>query len=451
MVINKYLGVEKIPNRAQKYFRSFLLIQSVSTFLLVLSSTFSVLYSIDNIGFALTGITISFSFLIQLLFDYPSGSLGDWIGQRWVMTLAYVFFGIQFFLMTSAQTFNEFMFIAFFRGLGAAQLSGTMLTWFDNNYQKVVNESDEDRKIYGFGRSRVQTMVRIVSAISFIVGGYLATTFNRQFVFGMQAMCILPLILVTLYLIRDEKSELEELGKESTEINESYWSHFIGGLRFLFSKKEAFFFIVGTALLFSSFTIWGNLILFPIYYGYSGTDGMASILRTTAFVLGVPISIYIAKLSQRFKVDKAPQITYLFVFSFYPGFMVITSLIPVENELNILGCTLSIILLAGVIPTIFDLGVILRQRLMLDLVPSKNRNAVYSLTPTIISLFGIFLLPVSSYLIEQINLTAGIFTAFLVALVGAFFISFGIHMHLVNSESISTTTMQSEEVPIPGP
>ncbi|MHA1940241.1 MAG: MFS transporter [Candidatus Hodarchaeales archaeon] len=451
MVINKYLGIEKIPNRAQEYFRSFLLIQSLSTFLLVLTSTFSVLYSIDNIGFTLTGITISFSFLIQLLFDYPSGSLGDWIGQRWVMTIAYICFGVQFFLMTSAQTFNDFMIIALFRGLGSAQLSGTMLTWFDNNYQKVVNDSDEDRKIYGFGRSRVLTMVRMASAISFILGGYMATTFTRQFVFGVQALSSIPLILVTLYFITDEKTVSEKLAEESGKTKESYLSHFIGGLSFLFSSKAPFFFLVGTALLFSSFTIWGTVILFPIYFGYSGTDGMASLLRTTIFALGVPISIYTAKFSKRFNVERVPLVTFLFVVLFYPGFMIITTIIPIENEFNLIGCLLSMVILTGVIPTIFDLGVILRQRIMLDLVPSKNRNAVYSLIPTIISLFGMVLLPISSYMIEQMNITIGIFTAFLVALLGAFLIMLGTRFHLAKDASLTSSSIQREEVLVTGP
>ncbi len=451
MVINKYLGTEEIPNHAQAFFRKFLVIQSLSTFLLVLSNTFFVLYSIDNIGFGLTGITLSFSFLIQLLCDYPSGSLGDWLGQRWILTISYISYGIAFSLMTTAQAFDEFMLIAFFNGLANAQASGTLATWLDNNYQKVVKNFDEDRKIYGFGRSRVQTMTRVASAISFIIGGYLATMFSRQFVFGIQAILIAPLILIVLYAIRDVQTGIGKIKKDTDEVKESYFSHFVGGLGFLFSTKAAFFFLVGTALLFASFTIWGNLILFPIYFGYTGTDGMASILRTTAFVLGVPISIYIAKLSQRFKVDKAPFITFLFVFLFYPGFIVLTTLNPVTNEFNLLGCVISIIFLAGIIPTIFDLGGILRQRIMLDLVPSKNRNAVYSLIPTIISLFGIFLLPISSYMIEQINLTAGIFLAFLVALVGASFIALGIHFHLTASVDVTSSSVQVDEVPVAGP
>ena len=304
MVISNYLGVKKLPTRAQYYIRAFLLFQSLSSFLLLLSSTFFVLYSLDRIGFALTSITLSFSFLVQLIFDYPSGSLGDWIGQRWVLIISYVSYGIAFLLMISAQSFSSFMIIAFFNGFGNAQNSGAIATWLDNNYQKVVGDSDPERKIYGFSRARVLTTSRVASASSFIVGGFLATYISRQFVFGIQAVSLIIIMILVYLIVTDEKSDgspEEDLRKSSSN---NYFEHLVGGVKFLVSSKAAFFFILGSALLFSSFAIWGNLILFPLYFGYSGSDGMASVLRTIVFAVGVPISLYTAKISQRFTTTR---------------------------------------------------------------------------------------------------------------------------------------------------
>ncbi|MFX0139285.1 MAG: MFS transporter [Candidatus Hodarchaeota archaeon] len=436
MVVNKYLGIEEIPRRAQHYIRTYLVFQAFSTLLLVLSNTFFVLFSIDNIGFALTGVTLSFTFLIQLLFDYPSGSLGDWIGQRWVLSISFACYGIAFFLMTTAQTFTSFMIIAFFNGFGNAQNSGAINTWLDNNYQKVIEQGDPERKVYGFSRARVLTMTRVASAVAFMTGGFLATQISRQFVFGIQAIFALIIIIPIYILIIDEKTE-ESLKIDSSNQGSSnnYLSHLVGGIKFLVGSKAPFFFITGTALIFASFAIWGNLILLPLYFGYAGSDDIAATLRTSAFVIGVPISLYTAKISQRFQKDKVPLLMFLFVFLFYPGFILVTTFIPITNELNLAGCIITVIWLNALIPTLFDLGTILRQRVMLDLVPSENRNAVYSLIPTIISSMGIFLLPISGVIIEGYGLTMGIVVAFLVAVVSAIFITLGMHFYKLDTKS----------------
>jgi MFS family permease len=444
-VVNKYLGIDQLAPRAQHYVRTFSIVQSLSTFLLVLSNTFFILYSIDQIGFAQTSITLSFSFLIQLIFDYPSGSLGDWIGQRWVLAIAYTSYGIAFFIMTFAQTFPAFMAIAFFNGFGNAQNSGSMETWLDNNYQKVIDGTDPERKIYGFSRSRVLTLTRVASAIAFMVGGILATLMTRQFVFGLQSFLSVGLIILVLLVIRNESGL--EVSQDSESNN--YMSHFTAGLKFLFTKKAPFFFIFGTAFLFGAFAIWGNLILMPIYFGYSGSDSIASALRTLAFVVGIPISMYIAKFSKRFTKEKASHYTFLFVILFFPSFTILTFLVPVNNELNLIGCLGSIIILNGLIPTLFDLSQILRQRVMIDLVPSENRNAVYSLIPTIVSILGILLLPIAGTLIEEFGFPAGILTSFSVGLLAAILITLGIYFHIQEMTEISVA--QPEVIATTGP
>lgn len=446
MVVNNYLGINQLTPRAQYYIRTFSFVRSFSTFLLILSNTFFVLYSIDYIGFALTSVTLSFSFLIQLLFDYPSGSLGDWIGQRWVLAISYTCYGIAFFLMTMAQTFPAFMLIALFNGFGNAQNSGTMETWLDNNYQIVVEKSDPDRKIYGFSRSRVLTLTRIASTFAFMIGGTLATLISRESVFGFQAILCVLIIAVVLLVVKDENisTTTEKVRNKKSSVS-NYFDHFFGGLKFLISRKAPFFFIIGTAFLFGAFAIWGGLILIPLYFGYSGSDGLTSTLRTFAFITGVPISIYIAKLSQRFSMDKASILTFVFVILFFPSFIVLTTLVPLNNEFNLIGCIASVMILTGCIPIFFDLGQILRQRIMIDMVPSESRNAVYSLIPTIVSILGIFLLPIAGILIENYGITAGIASAFLVGLAGAIMISLGIHFQFQEAKVITEITPQQSE------
>ena len=452
LLLNKYLGITELPSQGQHFIRMFLVFQMLTTFVLLISNTFFILFTIDHIGFAQASLIVSFMLLVQLITDYPSGSLGDWIGQRWVLAIAYTCYGTAFFLLAFAESITSFLIIGFINGLGNAQASGAIETWLDNNYQKVAGDSDPERKIYGFSRSRVLTTNRIASTFAFMIGGVLATLISRRFVFWIQSLMSVILIMLILIVVKDVQTDHSiEVKDKKEETTNGYFKHLIGGITFLLASKAAFFFIVGTALFFTSFTIWGNLLLLPIYFGYTGSDSLASLLRSIIFVVGIPISLYIAKVSQRFSSDKVPHLTFLFVLIFYPGFILLTSFIPVNNELNLLACLGAIILMNGVIPTLFDLGTILRQRIMIDLVPPQNRNAVYSLIPTIISVFGIFLLPIAGVLIEEFNITAGVMTAFCVGLIGAVLITIGVYFHRIDTRDQIESEVVQLRVAATGP
>ncbi|MFX0088057.1 MAG: hypothetical protein ACFFAU_20555, partial [Candidatus Hodarchaeota archaeon] len=67
----------------------------------------------------------------------------------------------------------------------------------------------------------------------------------------------------------------------------------------------------------------------------------------------------------------------------------------------------------------------LSQRILLDLIPSKNRNAVYSLLPSIVSLLGIPILPLAGAAVEAYGLSVGIALTLIVCTFGFIFIKLG--------------------------
>ena len=165
MAINRLLGIEELPIQSQNLLRSVLYLGGIIAFLMSLSSTFSVLYSINKIGFALSSITTSIMLFTQLLFDYPSGAIGDWIGQRWVLAIAFLSYSITFLLLVSAQTFTDFALIGIINGFGNAQSSGAFNTWIDNNYQKIVGKADPEKRIYGFAMTRIESINKLALSL----------------------------------------------------------------------------------------------------------------------------------------------------------------------------------------------------------------------------------------------------------------------------------------------
>ncbi|UCG04152.1 MAG: MFS transporter [Candidatus Heimdallarchaeota archaeon] len=428
MFINKILGTQELPIQAQYYMKTFLYLSMIISFLGSLSNTFYVLFSIDHIGFALTAVCTSIMLATQLLFDYPSGSLGDWIGQRWVLAIAFIFYGISFVFLISAHTMLDFALIAVINGFGNAQSSGAFATWVDNNYRVAVGDADPDRKIYGFSTSRVNSLNNFALAASFLIGGTIATLISRRIVFTIQFGLTIIIIFLILIYLRDIKTDTPvESSETGTSKISNYIKYLKGGIRFLFSSKAAFLFLIGNAIFNVTWMIWGGLVLFPLYFGYTGTDALAGLLRTSLFLAGIPLSFYIARVNKRISNERLPIFLFLSTILFFPSFIILTTFMPPTNEFNLLGITLTFFLLWTIVGTVFSIAQTLIQRIMIDLVPSDYRNSVYSLMPTIFSLIGIPVVPLAGIIIEKFGLASGIFTASIVCVIGSVLISFGVH------------------------
>lgn len=124
------------------------------------------------------------------------------------------------------------------------------------------------------------------------------------------------------------------------------------------------------------------MILYPLYYGYTGSDGLVSILRFTTVLVGIPIAAIAANLSSKLEIKWFPWIVLASNILFYGGFMLLTVWIPIDkNTFNLVVFTLTVAVY--VFSLIFILlGEILQQRIFLDIIPDQNRNSVYSLIPT---------------------------------------------------------------------
>ncbi len=456
MFVIGYLGIKELDPKARLLLMKFLIFLLIESFFMSLSFTFFSLFAIDKIGFALTGVMMATMLLTQFVFDYPSGSLGDYIGQRWVLTFAYFCWALGFLLVSTAQDFTAFLIIAVFNGFGSALYSGALDSWLDTNYKKI-DTVDTDRKIYGFARSRIDTVTRIAFAASFMTGGLLSTVYSRQTVFFLQFLLSLVMIITVLTQIKDISIETDMENIQITADKEKrrkshYFAHLEGGIRFMFSSKAVFFFLLGMAFLTTTWTIWPALVLFPIYFGYTGDDLGANLLRTIIYLSSVPIGLYVAKISKRFSIEHYSKFLLVFFFLFFPAFIILLILVPIQNNFNLIGFIFTILIMNGFIGLIYRTAEILRMRLLVDLVRSENRTAVYSLLPTITSLLCTLLLPITGQLIDSFSLVAGVGVVFSVYSAGFLLITLGMHymktkkIVLVDSSTSSEHPDQSEVV-----
>ena len=274
--INKFTGIRDLPDQAQGLMRRFLVIVTMNVFIFTLSSVFYILYIIDAIGFEGASIILAITAGSQLLIDYPSGSLGDWIGQRWVLAISYLLWAISFILLANATSFSNYVVMAVVLGVALAQNSGALGTWLDNNYQIASADLDPKRELYAYSTSRIGTINTALIAISTLLGGLLATLSSRSFVFLIESVGLFILMILVLLLVKDLKSDDPEYNAKPGKSVSAYFGYLKGGIQFLFSGKVPFFFILGSSVYFITWALWGGLILFPLYFAYSGTDILAS-------------------------------------------------------------------------------------------------------------------------------------------------------------------------------
>ena len=194
---NQFVGINQLPEQAQGILRKYGLIRAMGT-LFSLSGSYFVLYIIDNIGFKQAGIVLSVIGASMMLFDYPTGSLGDYIGQRWVLGIAYSLRGFCFYLFSVAESMNDFIIVAALFGISDAQFSGSLQSWLDNNYKKIKADDDPERKNYGYTMTRIGTIDGFLFAVAIMIGGFLATTASRVFVFQLQIFLMFIMMIIVL-------------------------------------------------------------------------------------------------------------------------------------------------------------------------------------------------------------------------------------------------------------
>jgi MFS family permease len=186
--IASFFGLSDADDRVLKLAGLFATFVPLVSFSVMVSSTFYVIFVAEALGngdfiagMGLIAVLVVVQMTIQILLDYPSGAIGDWIGQRFVISSAFFLHGLTFFmisLVTSASPFLYLVFIYALQGLAFSQESGAWGAWFDNNYRAAMPK-DTDRIQYGVFQGKVGMLFQIVATASLIPGSILEITHTR--------------------------------------------------------------------------------------------------------------------------------------------------------------------------------------------------------------------------------------------------------------------------------
>lgn len=419
-----------------------------------LSTTFYVIFIATALGkgdfiqgMALIGPLIVIQMAVQTALDYPTGTLGDWIGQRFVLSFAFGLYALTFYLISQVTSDTPYiLLVAIYaiQGAADAQQSGAWGAWFDNNYRVAVPK-DTDRKQYGVMQGRIGMLFQIVSTLSLIPGSVMALVYGRVWVFQLQSMLCVVIAISILYALRDLPEVRKSRPKRPS--TKDYGSLLKSGVAYLVGNRFLKYVVFGSMLASSSIIVWGNLILFPMYYLYLLTDVAVASFRTMLFIPGVFAQGVSGSWSRRFEPKIwIPRFRAIQMcgFVFFVVFAAIMFLLPPSTDPTLVQLFLPftsipiiqipyhnalplLVILTTFVSTSFFGGFadILTQRIVIDSIPNRIRNSIYSLMPAIATILAMPQIALFGWLTRIWGFHLTLLSCGLVSLMGALMIRRG--------------------------
>ncbi len=413
---------DKLDEKAETLLLSYLILDAIRLIAFTISSMFIVLFLLDSLVPTQVGFLFALSFFILTIVDYPTGVLGDVIGHQKVLILAYIFHILSFILLIISESFLGLLFYSAISAFASSQESGALEAWFDNNYRRLMNTDDPERKIYKNFQARRSILTHALYGFSILFGGVIAQVFSRKILFLISLVFLIFVLFLIIVLIRDT------IDKKDQITIRSYFGQFFNGIKVLISHHGIFLFFIGSTIIWAANnSIWVNFLLFRIYEGYSGgQDDTTALIRALIFASGVLWQFFIVKYITRLKRNRlwifittnfSNPLFFLTIYIYYLNFP------PIEvNVFLLLG-----LVFVFQMPSIFEaLEFILRNQLNLDLIPDESRNSFYSLLPTITNSIGIFGALAGGYILSSYGFAETILLTAIISGIGAFFTGIGL-------------------------
>jgi len=170
-----FLQIEIASKQAKSLFLRYLILVSSTSTILLFSRTFYVLYVIDKTSMASIAILFAISYAVQSLIDYPTSNLQNKFSTRVIYFVAMSLYGLVFILFPLADDFNDFLILFVIEGITRSQESGTLNSWFDNNYKHLIADEDLEYEMY-VGFTGIMMVIDSTLSILFaVLGGFLST------------------------------------------------------------------------------------------------------------------------------------------------------------------------------------------------------------------------------------------------------------------------------------
>lgn len=378
-----------------------------------------VLFLLDNLSAISVGLIWGLYFGISAIIDYPTGILGDLIGYKTLLLIAYIMKIVSTLFLIFGNDFWHYAIFMIIFAVGDSQESGALESWYDNQYRDIMAGIDETRDLYMSFIAKTRGTLYFAAVIGYALGGIITTLTFSKLLFIFYSLLN---VLILIFILEMEKAKLPE--KVSFK---EYLHTLLESIRVFVSNRTLFFYLLGTAFLIAANqSIWYTFQLYKIYRDYTGSDAGAGILRSLVFLSGLLWSIAIIPLIKKFKHEKVwVFLSSVISNSFFFVLVIFYYIFFPPKNFNII--LIGGFLLIYQLPASWEaLEGILRQRINLDLIPNTVRNSLYSLLPTISWILGSFFVIVTGFVMERYGFIISMWWLVLVCIIGSINLGIGL-------------------------
>ena len=373
---SKWLGIQDLKLTERPYMYKFFVLKVLIQLASLLTSTFMLLYVLEYESFFETGILLSIQYIVQMSLDYPSGNLGDYIGHKWVLFIAMVSYSISFLCLYYASAFYMFLLVYFMTGIAKSQESGALESWL----------------------GKLKLSLQILGGIAILIGGLLASILSRKIVFMFQIFLYAIIAIISI-------KTLNKIETTITVVKTSYKTIFRQGLLFITKTRPVFIYLLGILFFSMMWMIWTELVLIPMYFGYTGSDSSAGLFRTLAYFLGIFLVPVGTKLSIKIDKKRISELRLAHGLFFFCPLLMLFLTYPFQDQFTIIPILIYCII-AFFFPVLDLSSDILERELFLGIVPNEIRNSFYSLLSTLTAFCSIPGLIIGGFIIEQFGFPA---------------------------------------------
>ncbi len=414
------LGIRDLAPQGKKLLTKYALLFALASMMINASTTYYILYVLSFVTIQQLGVLLALSMVVQLLLDYPTGALSDWMGQRWMLFFAYMTFALSFILLSESRTFGGFVLVFLLKGVAQSQHSEALSSWLHLNYKSIADEVDPNREHYKGFITRYKVIGNSLTALSYVVAGYVAFIFDRPMLFRFQALAFVLLSWIYLFSVRN----LTRTEGTKGDARRTYFSHLKGGIRIVIISGKVRYLMFSATIWMIALSGWASFFLHPIYYVYTGSDVGAGVMRSLVWWLEAIMIFSLASvIVRKFNEKWIYKIRLLQSLAFFGGFAILSWLFPLASDsvsFNFIAIVLALGLMmfnsfcTRVYNTLFSV-------IYLDLIPDEYRNAAYSLIPTVTLIGSIPLLFAFGGIIEMIGVPISILLLSLLGMISAIF------------------------------
>lgn len=348
-----------------------------------------VFYTLRGVSATEISLIITFAYMMQMVWELPSGALADLIGRRKIIIIS----SLSYLAFFYAEGFLWFLILNLLMSIGDSFRSGSEEALIYDSFKEVGKE-DGISKVF----ANVSALYQGGLIFSAIAGGVLYT-FNPVLPSIVYGVVLLIAGVITFFYI-EPKIDSEKFTLKN------YWLQIVNGSKEAFNSGKystliSMFYIFIGGIAWSSTLFFNESLLVDMGYSDTVRGILGGVLRFINIIL---ITYVLAKgkyFSTRGIILLFPVIM---LIAYLPGIFLTSTIAPLFIQLAMLATTARFIMLSPVVNKVFS---------------SKYRATALSFLSLMIGFVYIALTGVSAYVIPEFGIKImytllGVFTLFTV-------------------------------------